>query len=304
MSEEQATQPPPSILESLTTWVKTTDRAYLIGGGIAILGIFLAFWPLLRDLPAIWFGLGSWEFRNSDGYFSHGVLVPLISGYIIVRKWDDIKEFPVKPGWIGIGFLLVFLLGLRAAHLSDLHQLRSVFLIGTMVSLVWIVAGFRWMLALAPAILYLLFALPIWTGFIDNYTNPLQIHSTTVAYHLLNLGGYNVFKDGPTDLLLDTFQLSVAVPCSGLKLVVAVTAFTVFFVLIAKLKWWGNLLMIGSILPLCLFINGLRIALIGVVGEEAGHSAGLQFHDYSGYLTLLVCFFILFKFAKVLGWKD
>jgi exosortase/archaeosortase family protein len=74
--------------------------------------------------------------------------------------------------------------------------------------------------------------------------------------------------------------------------------------LIARLKWWANTLMAALVLPLCLFINGLRIALIGVVGEEYGRSAGLQFHDYSGYVTLLVCFFLLFKIARWLGWKD
>jgi exosortase/archaeosortase family protein len=116
--------------------------------------------------------------------------------------------------------------------------------------------------------------------------------------------GYQVYQAQPTELMLDNFELNVAVPCSGLKLLVAVTAFTVFFMLIARLRWWANAIMLASVLPLCLFINGLRIGLIGIVGEESGRAAGLAFHDYSGYITLLVCFFILFKFARVLGWKD
>jgi exosortase len=170
--------------------------------------------------------------------------------------------------------------------------------------MVWMVAGIRWMLALSPSILYLLFALPIWTGFIDNYTNKLQVVSTKVASIILSGVGYQVYQAQPTELMLDNFELNVAVPCSGLKLLVAVTAFTVFFMLIARLRWWANAIMLASVLPLCLFINGLRIGLIGIVGEESGRAAGLAFHDYSGYITLLVCFFILFKFARVLGWKD
>ena len=58
------------------------------------------------------------------------------------------------------------------------------------------------------------------------------------------------------------------------------------------------------LLPLTVFVNGFRIALIGVVGNAYGSQAGHDFHDYSGYITLLVCFFLLFKFARLLGWKD
>jgi exosortase/archaeosortase family protein len=99
-------------------------------------------------------------------------------------------------------------------------------------------------------------------------------------------------------------MLDVGVPCSGLKLLLALSAFSVFFVLIANLKWWANAFMLAFVLPLALFINGLRIALIGVVGDTMGSDAGHQFHDYSGYITLLLCFVIVFKLARILGWKD
>jgi len=74
--------------------------------------------------------------------------------------------------------------------------------------------------------------------------------------------------------------------------------------LIANLRWWANLLMFAVVAPLCLFINGLRIALIGIVGDRLGSEAGHAFHNYSGYVTLILCFFLLFKLARVLGWKD
>jgi exosortase/archaeosortase family protein len=78
----------------------------------------------------------------------------------------------------------------------------------------------------------------------------------------------------------------------------------VFFMLIARLQWWGNLVMVLMVVPLSLVINGLRIALIGIVGELYGDQAGRDFHDYSGYITLIICFIIVFKIARILGWKD
>ena len=41
------------------------------------------------------------------------------------------------------------------------------------------------------------------------------------------------------------------------------------------------------------------------VGESATIELGMKFRsDYSGYITLVICFFILFKFARWLGWKN
>jgi exosortase/archaeosortase family protein len=146
--------------------------------------------------------------------------------------------------------------------------------------------------------------------------------------------------DGETTIMLDRFNLDVGVPCSGLKLFVAVTAFTVLFIYLGlMIRWdmfreklglppadqvtpetpsvfgrpgfgkafastfWPVGVLLALILPLCLFINSLRIVLIGLVGNQFGNEAGHKFHDYSGYITLVVCFYLLFLVAKGLKWK-
>lgn len=276
----------PKVLKSPAFWPAVT----------VALGIFACFWTLLVRLPDLWVG--------GDGYYSHGFLVPLISGYIVYKRWDRIKDIPVKPGYIALIPLLALMVLVRAAQIADVQLVLSFAFVFALMLAAWFVAGWKWMMALAPAILFLIFMLPIWTTSIENYTNPVQIKSTQVANAMLQLSGFNTHMDEYTTIFMDNFKLNVGVPCSGLKLLFAVTAFTVFFMLIAGLKWWANILMVAFILPLCLFVNGLRIALIGVVGETMGEAAGMQFHDWSGYITLLVCFFILFKFARLLGWKD
>jgi exosortase len=267
----------------------------MLPGAVATLGILVLFWGFLCRLPTMWL---------QDDYYTHGFLIPAISGYVIYRWWPRIKHIPVKAGWPALLFLPFVLLAFRAAALSDIQQLVSVCFVATLLLGVWFVGGFQWALALCLPILYLVFMLPIWSGAIDVYTNPLQLLSTKVAFHMLNLFGQDPLFADPTSIQVKAFMLNVEVPCSGLKLVLAVTAFTAFFLMIADLKWWGRAAMVALILPLCLFINGLRIALIGVVGGQYGDAAGHQFHDWSGWITLLVCFFILFKAARALGWKE
>lgn len=346
-------------------WQKVVSSPAFMPGVVALFAICVAFWPLLRSLPNLW--------MSEDGYYSHGFLVPLISGFLVYRWWNvgprlwdtfaaltitgavfvpvlhlvqgkfgsasltltgliliggvavtglqylveksvfmptgdeparGLSSIPVRPFLPAALLLLPILWLLNPAYTQGMDSIMSALLLATLIVAIWFVAGGRWAVALSLPVLYLIFALPVWTMIINVYTNPLQIVSTDVAYGLLRAFGLDTYREDSTTIILNRFTLNVAIPCSGLKLLLALSAFTALFMMIAKLRWWGNLAMAVLLIPLALFINGLRIALIGVVGNEWGSEAGMKFHDYSGYITLIICFLILFKFARLLGWKD
>ena len=276
-------------------------------------------WGTLLRTPAFWFSIGSvigliLMFSNllvttgqkwmKDDYYSHGWIVPLLIAWqlkIRAKEWQDI---PTKTGYAALIAFVPILFFQYIAFVGEFWVIQCVLFIATILSAIWLLFGFKRAWFIAMPIAFLLFALPVWGSLIDGYTNQLQILSTTVAEKLLSLFGFNPMRLSPTDIQLNSYALTVAVPCSGLKLMVAVSCFTTHFVLIARKELSFNFLMFMLIVPLCLFINGLRIALIGVVGELRGHDAAAAFHDYSGYLTLLICFYILFKFARLFGWKD
>lgn len=277
-------------------WAAIANSGAFLPAVLITVGLFAIFWGLFAFTYGKWIG--------SEGYYSHGFLVPPISGYIVYRWWPKLRALPVKAGWAGVPFLAGMLWIAYAANRTDIYTLLSIAFLVILILSAWVIAGWRWMLALAAPILYLAFALPIWDQVIQNYTNPLQLVSTKVSFYLLRLMGMHPLQLDPTNIQLSNYRLEVAVACSGLKLLLALGAFATFFMLIAKLKPWANLLFAASILPLGLFINGLRIALIGVVGNTWGEKAGASFHDYSGYIAIILCFFILSKWTRLLGWKD
>lgn len=358
-TEVAATPPTTPAAKGGIQWDKIVASPAFWPAVVIALGIGLVFWPLFQKLPELWL--------SKDGYYSHGFLVPLISGYLVFKAWDkrpNISGLLVPllaliglfvPGSMNKVFVVVGLIVLyclpptrRAIKLLDrkifpdgtilgslepksslattigvvlllavpmyfalvststpIDAIMSVVLVAAILLGVWLVAGFKWMLAVTWPIAYLSFALPLFGMAIEIYTNPLQEVSTRVATGILGLSGFEHMQVNSTTVIMNNgFNLNVGVPCSGLRLILALTAFTVFFVLIANLNWWRNLIMIGLILPLALVINGLRIALIGIVGELKGPEAGMAFHDYSGYITLILCFIVLFKIARLLGWKD
>lgn len=275
---------------------KIVSSPAFIPGAALTIGLFAMFWGLFQKLPGLWFG--------DDGYYSHGILVPFISGFVIYRWWPSLQNTKVKPAYLFLIPLLGALWIARASVAYDVDLVSSGLLIICLLCSIGFIAGWRWLLKLALPTCYLAFALPVWNMAITYYTNPLQVTSTKVAFKMLQLTGFEPIRDDNL-IYLGSYHLDVGVPCSGLKLVLALYAFTMFFAMIARLRWWANIVMILIIpLPLALLVNGLRIMMIGVVGYYYGDEASMTFHDWSGYISLIVCFFILFKLARLLGWKD
>lgn len=266
-----------------------------VPAAFVVVSIAFAFFSLFKVLPALYF--------DSEGYYSHGLFMPLAAGYVVFKHWDFLKTRPLKPSYWALLVLAPVLLVLRPSSISNMQSFLSILFVVSLLGGVWFVAGWKWMLSVSLPILYLLLGLPVWSMAINTYTNPLQLVSTKMAFGMLSAIGMDPLRDG-TVIHLNHFNLDVGVPCSGLKLIVALSAFTAFFMMIAHLKWKQNVLLAALVLPMALFFNGLRIAMIGYVGETWGDAAGHQFHDYSGYIMLVVCFVVFFKIVRWLGWKD
>jgi exosortase len=293
------------------------DAKVLLGKGLTYLST--VDWKQLLRNPGFWFVIGSIAgfvlmFSNllrttgqkwmNDDYYSHGFIVPFLIAWQIKIRYKEWSEIPIKPGYAALIAFIPIVFFQFIAFIGEFWVIQCILLVSTILTGLWLIFGFKRAWFITMPIVFLLFALPVWGSFIDGNTNSLQLLSTTVAEKLLSLFGFNPLRLNGTDLQLNSYALTVAVPCSGLKLMVAVACFTAHFVLIARKEFSFNFLMFVLVVPLCLFINGLRIALIGVVGELRGGEAAMAFHDYSGYLTLLICFYILFKFARLFGWKD
>ncbi len=255
---------------------------------ILVLGFLLAaglvFFPLWTVTAKIWF--------EPDTYYSHGPLIPFCAAYVIYENWDRLKVLPRRGWWPAAVPIAALLFTAWVASRTVQQTVLSMSFLLIIIFSIWFVAGLQWVWKTLAPTLFLVFALPIWGPIIDRFTNPLQQISTKGTSVLLTLFGMHPIPDGSTILRLDNYTLDVGVPCSGLKLLLAVTAITMFFMMIAKMRWWAYVLLAVFALPLTIFVNSVRIAMIGVVGNTWGEAAGAGFHDYSGYISLILCFFI------------
>src|ERR1044072_3150619 len=168
-------------------WNKIRSSPAFYPGVALLVGLFAMFWGLFEELPALWFG--------DDGYYSHGILVPLISGYVIYRWWPSLKNIQVKPSYIYIVPLLATLWIGRAAVAYNVGLVSSGLLIICLLCGIAFIAGWRWMTAPALPTIYLAFWLPVWNMAITYYTNPLQVTSTKVAFKMLEITGFQPLRE-------------------------------------------------------------------------------------------------------------
>lgn len=263
---------------------------------LLLTALVLVFWPLMQKLPDLWFA--------TETYYAHGALVPLCAAFVIYDRWAKLREIPVKGSWFALIPLLTLLYVTWVASRVMMPLLLSVLFVFCMLACIWVIAGGRWMLALSPMVLYLLFGLPVFDRFVDRMTFPLQMVSADTAFYMLKALGLEPHRMEPTVVALPEFVLNIAAACSGLKLTLAVIAITAFFILVARLNIWANLVLATIAIPISVIVNGFRITAIGLVGNTWGEDAGIQFHDYSGYIALVLCFIILFSITRALGWKS
>jgi exosortase len=285
---------------------------WLVAGLAAML---LMGWFFLSKLPDVWF--------DEEGYYSHGLLIPFMTMAAIYMRREKLRAEPVGTSKIGLVIMLLGLLALVASRMIENLSLGNFSFMVTLIGACYFAFGSKVSRHLVGPLLFLIFMMPVLGFLIDIWTNPLQIASTRIAEKMLNVVGYDTDMSAaqPTVIHMNNYTLNVGGPCSGFKLILSLTAFTAFFVMISKLGWKKNLTLFALSLPLALFINGLRIMLIGVVGEGQtsftpvispfaswlrgyGEDAGMVFHDYSGYGTLLICFVILHFIVRALEGKE
>lgn len=277
----------------------STDLDTLKGGlsgrisnkGILALLLFsltaFAISPLLALLPVY--------LHNQD--YSHGLLVPFVALLLAWRGRNSFLTASSGNRWGG-GILLVIgcvlaVLGhwyAQALHPGYLGHvfLRGVGLLLVIWGTVWLLTGWRRTMILAPALGFLVFALPLPESFVLPATSRLQQFVSTGSAIVLRSLGFEVFREGNI-LQLPSLTLGVVEACSGIRSfgTFLATAFACVFFLRLTLCRTVLLLLFA---PLAAIItNILRITITACLASACGPIwlEGTR-HEMSGLATVVL----------------
>ena len=259
---------------------------------VAIAGALAFFWDGIEVL------LESWQMAE----YSHGPLIPLLSGFMFLRQLSHTPAHngPVNDRWPGIAVMILSILMALVGKLSGLSDVVAYALIVWIGGLVLTSFGWSRGKQFWPPVVHLAFMLPLPGLFYYKVSTTLQLWSSGIGVWFLQLWQVPVFLDGNI-IDLGEFKLHVAEACSGLRYLFPIMSFSYIFAVLYKGPSWHKAVLLLSAAPLAVLMNSFRIAVIGVMVNQVGieYAEGFM-HYFEGWVIFLSCVVILFGLARIM----
>ena len=218
---------------------------------------------------------------------SHGLLLVIVAGFVVYRRWPQLSALPFEPRDVGFAVVTAGLLMFAAGTITgDVFILRmSLPLVIAGATLV--LGGARHLRYLAAPLGLLLLAIPLPAVIVTHATMPLQLIASQVAAGVLQACQVSVVRQGNL-LMLDRVTLEVADVCSGLRSLVSLIAVTAVCAAFFSMSVRRVVLLMAAAIPVAIVGNGLRVAATGLLSTWIGDAAARGFiHDLTGWVAFM-----------------
>src|SRR5947209_4492425 len=277
------------------------------------LALAFAFYNVLAKLGYDWW---------TDENYSHGLLIPLIVGYILWAERARLSRVTKRPSFVFGTLIVVFALlslwvGAAGAELY-IQRLSLMLVLAGVVIYFW---GWRLLRLLFVPFLLLYLALPIPAILFNKIAFPLQLFASRCAVWTMHLFNIPVLRQGNVIELMprgahETKKLEVVEACSGIRSLMTLLTLAVVFAYLTRPKndddgqggvlrrmksygFWRAIIIVASAVPIAILTNALRVSGTGILAQYYGTQiADGFFHSFSGWVIYIVAFLMLFG----VGW--
>ena len=260
------------------------DKAFsqLIPVTMAVLALAVLwfYWPLLAKL--------FWDLAENEDY-AFGLLMPLVSGYIVYLKLPQIRSYLWRPSGLGLLCIVVGFALYTVGELgADFYVPRVSFVI-VITGLLFLMGGWGLVRLLLFPLFLLILMFPLPGLLTKQLTMPLQLISSRLATNMLQMLGIPAFCQGNV-IDLGVQQMQMVEACSGLRYILALFALGVIFCYFFQRRLWKILLLLMVLIPSAIVANALRVMGMGIF--PALQLPGF-WHAFSGCLIFVFCLGIL-----------
>ncbi|MFT5424530.1 MAG: exosortase [Phycisphaerales bacterium] len=233
--------------------------------------------------------------KNLDDW-GHTYMVPLIAGWLAWQERERIARAVSRRYWPGLVPMCTGIMCyLFALVVVPNHMLQGFSVILTLFGVVLLMMGPAVMRPLFLPITYLVFMVTIAERIMLMITFQLQLVASRGSWILLSLIGAP-FKWFTTEIEGNTIEmmtrsggiipLNVAEACSGMRMVVAFIALAGFVALISTKEWWQRILLMLLAAPVAIFMNIIRVTVLGLLSLADPDLAAGEAHTLIGTLLL------------------
>jgi exosortase len=242
-----------------------------------------------------------WGEWMANDYYSHGVLIPLVSLFLAVQRLRNDKGVQFSPPqqtWPGLLLLGISLAFYLYFYNDKAYYLAAFAMIGLIAGLVWSFAGRPITQKLLFPLLYLALMVPL--PFVDRVTLPLALFTGVCAGEMVRILGLDVTIVG-NSVTLPNADLVIGAQCSGINSLIALTSLMALAAYLLDGPLWGRLTLVATAIPLAILGNILRVASLLFVARSYGAEAAfVYYHDYSGFVFFVGVIALMFPLTRLL----
>lgn len=239
-----------------------------------------------------------------DDNYSHGFLVPLIAGYFLRERWNDLKAVKVAPSNIGLVVIACALLQLTIASLGNEYFTARSSLIVMIAGMVLYFFGADIAKMTRMPVLYLLFMVPLPYIVYNALAFPLKMFVSWLSVAFLKLIGLSVVREG-TIIMFPSISLEVADACSGMRSLVSIIAISTAYAFILRISHVKRWIIVFSSIFIAITTNAVRVITTGVLANYSGAAAAQGFfHEFAGMAVFALAMALLTVLGMLLRDKS
>jgi exosortase D (VPLPA-CTERM-specific) len=272
-----------------------------LGGAAGPIVLALA---LAGAVAVFWMGIVSLGQAWVLPEYSHGPLIPVLSGYLFLRQLKMVPPAPdaQRTRWPGVLVMAGALVVAMGGNLAKIPDIVTYAMIVWIYGLVLVTFGWERGRQFWPPVLHLVFMLPLPAILYWQLSIKLQFISSELGVALIRAMDIPVFLDGNV-IDLGIYKLQVAEACSGLRYLFPVMSFSYIFSVLYRGPIWHKAVLLLSAAPITVLMNSFRIGMIGVLVDNYGIEQAEGFlHYFEGWVIFIACVLILFGLARLMQW--
>lgn len=233
--------------------------------------------------------------------YSHGFLVPAISGWLLWTRRRALIESLGAPSWTGL------LVGALAGGIHIIGELSALFAlsqIGMILALFGVslsIGGTALLRVTFLPITFLAFAIPL-PYFLDSTLSwRLQLLSSQLGVTFIRLIDVPVYLEGNV-IDLGNYKLQVVEACSGLRYLYPLLSLGFLVAWLFQGPMWQRTVLFLSAIPIAIVMNSVRLLVVALLVNQWGpEQAEGPLHLLEGWVLFLACAVLLLAQGYILA---
>jgi len=253
--------------------------------------LLLIYLPTLIDLVGDW-----WRDTN----YSHGFLIPVVSGYLLWKKREQLREVATTVDNRGLVLVVLGMIMFVVANGGAEYFTLRVSMLVTLVGLIFYLFGPLLVRMAWFELFFLLFMIPIPYVIYFAATFPMQLLASKITAFILNGIGMGVVRQGNI-IHIQGYSLEVAEACSGMRSLVSLLGLGALYAHLTQKRLSAQLILFLSTIPIAVIANVFRVFVTSLLAYTVTDEVTKEpLHSIMGLLVFVVAFAMMFVVGQIL----